>query len=130
MLVSRVRVASSSVRTWAHLRPAVLNAFDAATTATACPAVPSRVRYGTCSAPGQDQRRVDLVADDPGPVRQGEVADALELRTGVHVTARVVRVGQQQRARALGEQPVEVVEVERVGVAVRRDRQVPLLRAR
>ena len=75
---------------------------------------------------GQDERRVDLVADDPGPVLDGEVADPLELARGVHVAARVVRVGQQQGPGAVGEEPVEVVEVEDVGVAVGGDREVPL----
>ena len=41
---SRARVASSGTTSWAHFRPAVLKAFDAATTATAWSAVPSRSR--------------------------------------------------------------------------------------
>ena len=75
--------------------------------------------------PGQHQRRVDLVADHPRPVPHHDVTDPLELLAGVDVTARVVRLGQQQRPRAVGEQPVEVVEVEHRGPGVRVHRQVP-----
>ena len=62
---------------------------------------------------GQHQRRVDLVADHPGAVAHGHVADPLELGAGVDVAERVVRLGEQQRARAAGEEVVEPVEVER-----------------
>ena len=60
---------SSGTTTWAHRRPAVLNAFDAATTATAWSAVPVDREVGDVLGAGQHQRRVDLVADHPGAVR-------------------------------------------------------------
>ena len=62
----------------------------------------------------QHQRAVDLVGHDPGAVPGHDVADPLELGAGVHVAARVVRLGEQQRPRTAREQPVERVEVDDV----------------
>ena len=71
----------------------------------------------------QHQRRVDLVAHHARAVAYDDVADPLELGAGEHAAPRVVRLGEQQRLRAVGEEPVEPVEVElgrgRVGVEER-----------
>ena len=60
----------------------------------------------------QHQRRVDLVADDPRAVAYDDVADPLQLRAGEHAAPRVVRLGQDQRLRPVGEEAVEPVEVD------------------
>ncbi len=59
----------------------------------------------------QHQRRMDLVADDPGPVAQDDVTDPLELGTREHVAPGIVRLREDQCLGTLGEQPVEPVEV-------------------
>ena len=61
---------------------------------------------------GQDQRRVDLVADDAGTVAYDDVADPLQLGAGEHPAPRVVGLREQQRLRPVGEEPVEAVEVD------------------
>ena len=73
---------------------------------------PLQVEVRRVARARQHQRRVDLVADHPRPVPQHDVADALELGPAEHPPPRVVRLGQQQRARARGEQRVEPVEVD------------------
>ena len=78
---------------------------------------------------GQHERRVDLVADHPGAVRRHHVADALELGAAEHPPPRVVGLGQQQGAGAVGEEPVEPVEVDGAVVGVGVDDQVPALAA-
>ena len=74
----------------------------------------------------QDQRRVDLVADHAGTVAHDDVADALELGAGEDPPPRIVRLGQQQRAGAVGEEPVEVVEIDLGHLGVGVEGQVPL----
>ena len=61
---------------------------------------------------GQHQGRVDLVADDAGAVAYDDVADAFQLGAREDPTPRVVGLGQDQRPRPLGEEPVEPVEVD------------------
>ena len=55
---------------------------------------------------------MDLVADDAGAVAHDDVADPLELSAGEDVAPRVVGLGEQQGLRALGEEPVQPVEVD------------------
>ena len=105
----------------------MLNALDAATTATAWSAVPSRDRYGTCSAPGSTSGPWISSETTRAPCLVTTSRIALELGPAVHVAARVVRLGEQQRPRTAREQPVERVEVDDVAVAVRVHGQVPLL---
>ena len=57
-------MAGDAVTTAAHLRPARLKALLAETTLTATSAAPGRVEQRGERGAGQDQRRVDLVADD------------------------------------------------------------------
>ena len=122
-------MAGSGARIWAHLRPWVLNAFDPATTATAWSAVPSSGQVGDVGRRAlEDQRRVDLVGDDASAVASYDVADPLELAPGEDPAPRVVRLGEQQGAGAVGEQPVEGVEVDLGALGVRVDDQVDPLR--
>ena len=60
----------------------------------------------------QHERGVDLVAHDAGTAAYDDVADPLELGAREDAAPRVVRLGEDQRLRAVGEQPVEAVEVD------------------
>ena len=60
----------------------------------------------------QHERRVDLVAHDARTVAYDDVADPLELGAGEHAAPRVVRLGEDQRLRPVGEEAVEPVEVD------------------
>ena len=72
---------------------------------------------------------MDLVGDDASAVASYDVADAFELAPREDPAPRVVRLGEQQRARAVGEEPVEGVEVELGALGVGIDDQVDPLPA-
>ena len=67
---------------------------------------------------------MDLVGDDTSAVASYDVADALELAPGEDPAQRVVRLGEQQGACAIGEQPVEGGEVDPGALGIRIDDQV------
>ena len=61
---------------------------------------------------GVDQRRVDLVGEDPAAVPVDHLAHRAQLVGGEHAPEGVVRVGQHQQLAARAEGGVEAVEVE------------------
>ncbi len=67
---------------------------------------------------------MDLVGDHPGAVPEHHVAHPLELGAGEHPSPRVVRLGEQQGAGAVGEQRVQPVQVDLGALGVRVDDQV------
>ena len=106
------RSAALLVTTWAHLRPGRFQALLAETRVTVWFAVAGDSdAYGMWRAL-EDERGVDLVGEDAGPVTFDDLGEGDQLGAVEDAPERVVGVAEQHRAGALGEGPVEGVEVE------------------
>ncbi len=100
------------VMTWAHLRPGRFHALLAETSVTVWSAVVGDSdAYGRW-VPAQDERRVDLVGDDPGPVPVDDLGEGQQLGPLEHPAERVVGVAEQHRAGTAGQGAVQRLEVE------------------